>query len=167
MAYAKQKVVGDCRLQKDTKAFTLGVTLNVPGSKNFEILPSGKAADMRIVPSRVNQELGMDLWNLLKEEAAKLDYEFSSAQINLNFPGKAHRDRNNSNFQWCCSLGDFQGGRLCWQESKITYERNTRGMWQKMDGRHLHWVEPYEGKRYSIVLFDNMSHPAKPVFWQT
>ena len=119
------------RLQKDTKAFTLGVTLNVPGSKNFELLPSGKAANKRIVPSTVNQQLGMDLWNLLKEEAAKLNFEFSSAQINLNFPGKAHKDRNNCNFQWCCSLGEFSGGQLCWQESDRTYERNTNSVWQK------------------------------------
>ena len=163
MANAK----GGRTLGRDTKAFTLGVTLNVRGSKNFdEVLPSGKAANRRIVPTHVDQKLGMELWNLLKQEGAALNFDFSSAQVNLNFPGKPHRDKNDTNFQWCCSLGEFTGGRLCWQEGETNFAKSTKGVWQKMDGRkHLHWVEDYIGKRFSIILFDNISYLAKPIFY--
>ena len=108
----------------------------------------------------------MELWNWLKQEASVLDFDFSSPQVNLNFPLKPHRDRNDTNFQWCCSLGEFTGGRLCWQEGETNFAKSTKGVWQKMDGRkHMHWVEDYIGKRFSIVLFDNISYPAKPIFY--
>ena len=157
-------------IAKGSRCFTLGCTLNAPGCKNFEeILPSGKGVNRRVVPSSVDAALGQRLWDLLRKEGEALGYDFSSVQVNLNFPGKPHRDRNDTNYQWCCSLGDFTGGRLCWQEQKdsqgATYSRNTRGTWTKLDGRHLHWVEPYEGTRYSLVLFSCTDFPKLPLYY--
>ena len=145
-------------IARGSKCFTLGCTLNAPGCKNFEeVLPSGKGVNRRVVPSTIDAALGQRLWDLLREEGEALGYDFSSVQVNLNFPGQPHRDRNDTNHQWCCSLGDFTGGRLCWQEQNAAaevkeYRRDTRGTWTKIDGRHLHWVEPYEKVRYSLVL---------------
>ena len=153
-------------IARGSKCFTLGCTLNAPGSKNFkEVLPSGKGVNRRPVPSTVDAALGQRLWELMLEEGRALGYEFSSVQVNLNFPGKPHRDRNDTNHQWCCSLGDFTGGRLCWQEGDVEHKSNTCNMWTKLDGRHLHWVEPYEGVRYSLVLFSCTDHPALALYY--
>ena len=157
-------------IARGSKCFTLGCTLNAPGCKNFdEVLPSGKGVNRRVVPSTIDAALGQRLWDLLREEGEALGYDFSSAQVNLNFPGQPHRDRNDTNHQWCCSLGDFTGGRLCWQERSAAevkeYRRVTRSTWTKVDGRHLHWVEPYEGVRYSLVLFCCTDHPALPLYY--
>ena len=152
---------------RGSRCFTLGCTLNARGSKNFEeALPSGKGVNRRIVPSKVDAALGQRLWDLMLAEGEALGYKFSSVQVNLNFPGKPHRDRSDPNHRWCCSLGEFAGGRLCWREGDVEYKRSTRNMWTKLDGRHLHWVEPYEGVRYSLVLFSCTDHPALPLYYQ-
>ena len=76
----------------------------------------------------------MELWNLLNQEASALDFDLSSAQVNLNFPGKPHRDINDTNCQRCCSLGEFTGGRLCWQEGNAQLlklpKENCRNGWK-------------------------------------
>ncbi len=102
-----------------------------------------------------------ELWDLLRGEAKALGYEFTSAQINKNFSAQVrhnHRGKDTS-YQWCVSLGDFEGGEFCWEEQGACFSVSTKDMWQRVDGRHDHWVLPYkvaEGSaRYSLVLFRN------------
>ena len=161
-----KKAGGGRSIDRGSRCFTMGCTLGAAGSKNFdEVLPSGKGVNRRVVPSSVDARLGEKLWDLLREEGCALGYSFSSVQVNLNFPGRPHTDRNDTNYQYCCSLGDFTGGRLCWQEGASEYKRDTCGVWAKLDGRHLHWVEPYEGTRYSLVLFSCTDHPKLPLYY--
>ena len=120
--------------------------------------------------TNIDQELGRRLWELLQEEAADLGYEMSSVQVNKNFPGQAHRDRNDTDHQWACSLGDFTGGTLCWTEQSCEesweFCADTRRAWTMLDGRHLHWVTPHDGgDRYSLVLFQNTLHPPRPIYY--
>ena len=62
-------------------------------------------------------------------------------------------------------LGRFEGGKLCWLEGNSPpFSVSTRGVWHKMDGRHTHWVEPYRGDSYSLVLFCNTGE-AQPLFY--
>ena len=117
------------------------------------------------MPSKIDAALSQRLWDLMLAEGRALGYEFSSMQVNLNLPGKPHRDRDDTNHQWCCSLGEFAGGRLCWLESDVEYKRDRCSMWTKLHTRHLHWVEPYEGVRYSLVLFSCTDHPALPLYF--
>ena len=149
------------------QCFTLGCTLRSRGSTGFdEVLPNGKAVNRRTVPRTIDQNLGHQLWDLLQEEAKYLDFAFSSVQVNKNFPGAKHRDKNDTNYQYCTSLGDFTGGELCWTEGDREFKANTHKRWLKMDGRTFeHWVNDYDGLRYSIVLFSNVDHPPKPVYW--
>ena len=93
-----------------------------------------------------------ELWQLLRAEGEVLAYSFTSTQINHNFAAgwqgrHDHLDKDMS-FQYCGSLGSFQGG-----EGEQPFYSMTEGVWQKMDGRHTHWVEPYDGIRYSLVIF--------------
>ena len=162
---------GGRKLGRGRSCFTLGCTLQCRGSKNFpEVLASGKAVNRRMVPANIDQQLGLQLWELLQKEAADLGYEMSSVQVNKNFPGQAHRDRNDTNFQWACSLGDFTGGTLCWTEQSCEesweFCADTRKAWTMLDGRHLHWVTPHDGgDRYSLVLFQNTLHPPRPIYY--
>ena len=166
LRWPKKKARGGRVIDRGSRCFTMGCTLGAAGSKNFdEVLPSGKGVNRRVVPSSVDALLGGKLWDLLREEGKALGYNFSSVQVNLNFPGRPHRDRNDTNYQYCCSLGNFTGGRLCWQEGASEYKRDTCGVWTKIDGRHLHWVEPYEGMRYSLVLFSCTDHPKLPLYY--
>ena len=106
-----------------------------------------------IVPKylpRKEQAVLRELWELLGEEARALGYTFTSAQVNKNFTAgwearHAHQGKD-TDFQRCASLGDFEGGKLCWLEGEGScFSVSTRRVWQKMDGRHTHWVDPYEG----------------------
>ena len=150
----------------ESKCFTLGCTQRPLGSSGFhEKLPSGQGVNRSIVPAKIDNTLGLQLWNLLQEEAKQLGYEFSSVQVNLNFPGQAHRDRHNTIFSYCTCLGEFTGGDFCWQENESEFSACTKGSWLKVDGRHLHWVEPYLGTRYSLVLYSILDHPPCPIYY--
>ena len=112
------------------------------------------------------QEVLKELWKVLEAEGEALGYKFTSVQVNKNFAAEQrHRHPKDTNFQWCASLGQFEGGNLCWLEGNSpTFSVSTRGVWHKMDGRHTHWVEPYRGDRYSLVLFCNTGE-ARPLFY--
>ena len=157
------------QLTHGSKCFTLGTTLNSRGRQGFaEILPNGKGVNRRIVPRLVDQILGLRLWFLLKAEIQDIegdDWDFTSVQINKNFVGKPHRDKNDTSYQYACSLGDFEGGELHWIEGSRDFQACTKNRWVKFDGRaFMHYVTPYEGTRYSIILFRNTDCPPHPVF---
>lgn len=138
-------------------SITLGTTRGAPRSAGFD----EEGFNERTVPrklSKGDREQCARLWELLREEARALGFAFTSAQVNRNFrPQKPHHHRRtDKDFQWCLSLGDFQGGEFCWQEGERRFCVSTKDRWQKVDGRHLHWVRPHQGAdRYSIVLFRN------------
>ena len=57
------------------------------------------------------------LWKVLEAEGEALGYKFTSVQVNKNFAAEQrHRHPKDTNFQWCASLGQFEGGNLCWLE---------------------------------------------------
>ena len=150
---------------KDKAGYTLGTTRGSPGRSgfdkdgfNYEIVP-------KYLPSGV-QEVLKEFWKVLEAEGEALGYKFTSVQVNKNFAAEQrHRHPKDTNFQWCASLGQFEGGNLCWLEGNSPpFSVSTRGVWHKMDGRHTHWVEPYRGDRYSLVLFCNTGE-ARPLFY--
>ena len=145
--------------------YTIGAARGARGSSGF---PDGYNREpLRSDLRRADHTLLSEFWQLLKAEGEALGFPFTSAQINKNFaPGwSARRDHRNKDvsFQWCTSLGDFEGGELRWLEGGDSFSVPTRGVWTKIDGRHTHWVEPYSGERYSIVLFCCEGAP-RPIF---
>jgi len=48
-------------------------------------------------------------------------------------------------------LGNFSGGALCIEKGERFETKNT---WFTFDGKQLHWVEPFEGERFSIILYN-------------
>ena len=82
------------------------------------------------------------------------DFDFDSVQINKNFKCPPHKDAKNSDNSLTVSLGEFTGGLL-----NVEFEDEIRKIDTKekpfiFDGaKYKHWVDDFEGERYSIVLF--------------
>jgi hypothetical protein len=150
-------------------SITLGVTRGAPGAIGFDSEGFNKQAVPDVL-SKNDREQCAKLWALLREEARELGFEFTSAQVNKNFRTEAphHHLRTDKDHQWCLSFGDFtEGGQFCWREGERCFSVSTKDRWQKVDGRHVHWVKPHEPKsadRYSIVLFRNTGQ-ASEIFY--
>ena len=139
--------------------FCLGATRGVPGATGYTRHETGWY-NTSILPRRRNRLDAanlLKLWDLLREIVQRRDPEFTftSVQVNRNFPGKAHIDKNDVSYQYALSLGSFTGGRLfsATDDPCVVVAHNTHSRLTKVDGRHPHWVEPYEGTRYSLIMY--------------
>ena len=92
------------------------------------------------------------LYELALRTAPCQDYEF--AQLNKSVEMKRHVDGANFQGSLIFLLGDFTGGALCFDDGRRITET---GVWHPFDGHLPHWVEPFEGERFSIILFNNPS----------
>ena len=86
--------------------------------------------------------------SLLDWITTQIDYKFTMVTVNYNNELPPHKHRNNG-INKIMLLGSFSGGALCIGNDKYT----TKNVWFDFDGSLLHWVEPFEGKRFSIVLY--------------
>jgi transcriptional regulator with XRE-family HTH domain len=77
------------------------------------------------------------------------DFEFSQVTLNRNHLMKPHRHRNKS-ISIGILVGDFSGGALCIADGSKFEQKDV---WFKFDGRKNHWVEPFSGERFSIILY--------------
>jgi len=144
--------------------FVLGATLGPAGSKGFDRRgpKKGVGKNTVIVKNRQARDKAtcMKLWNTMKGliKGIDPDYMFTSIQVNRNFSGKPHRDRNDRSYQYALSLGDFSGGALTVEtdDPEQLVQLDTKGRLTKCDGRRAHWVSPYAGKRYSLIMYRNL-----------
>ena len=86
---------------------------------------------------------------------------FEFAQLNRSVEMKRHVDSRNMDGSWIVLLGSFTGGALCFDDGRRI---SDTGRWFPFDGHHPHWVEPFEGDRFSIILFNNPGL-SRRVFW--
>ena len=170
-AFAHNKYAGANRTASrgatDSANFVLGATKGVPHSRGFtHVVDKQHASDnlcglnLSVVKTAGRRQAPklLALWELLRQMVAAHDpaYDLTSVQVNRNFAGRVHRDRNDTTYQYALSLGDFTGGRLvvstddpCLYVSYDTHMRLTR-----CDGRHPHWVTKYHGDRYSLIFYN-------------
>ena len=147
-------------------SFTLGATLGPAGCNGFDqnlCLRNGRywGVSPKVVKDRCrNPELRRSLlilWSTLIKVAAQAypEFSFSSAAVIKDFAGKPHVDRMNTTHQVALSFGDFTGGRLVVEtaDPALLASFDTRGRPTRVDGRRPHWVPPYEGSRFSIILY--------------
>ena len=79
------------------------------------------------------------------------DFEYKNVQMNKNFECRPHIDSKNIGMSIVCAFGDYQGGDLVVEDEKIDIQEKP----YKFNGSEkLHWVEPFEGTRYSLVFFN-------------
>ena len=156
------------RLNRTTggASFTLGATLGPAGCNGFNqnlCLRNGRywGVSPKVVKDRCrNPELRRSLlilWGTLIKVAAQADpeFSFSSATVIRDFAGAPHTDRNNTTHQLAMSFGDFSGGRLVAEtaDPAAIASFDTHGRPTRVDGRRPHWVSPYEGTRFSVILY--------------
>lgn len=142
-------------------SLVLGATKGVPSSRGFDNIRGNKAFNLTIVTNRARRDERdlLELWYILKELVRGVDptYHFSSVQINKNFAGTPHIDRNNVNYQYAMSLGDFKGGDLVvsTDDPYLYVQHETHNRLAKTDSRHPHWVKRHTGgDRYSLIMYD-------------
>jgi len=141
--------------------FVLGASLGPLGSGGFEQKgpKKGLGKNTTIVKCRQKRDAKtcLKLWKSMRRliKAIDPDYMFTSIQVNRNFLGKPHCDSKDRSYQYALSLGDFSGGKLMIETDdpeRLTM-LDTRGRLTKCDGRRPHWVTPYEGTRYSLIMY--------------
>jgi len=85
-------------------------------------------------------------------------FDYGSVQMNKNFPCPRHIDSSNTTESILCCFGNYTGG-LCVVEMEdkiIKYNPKVEPV--QFDGsKYYHYVEPFEGTRYSLVFFHNKS----------
>ena len=83
------------------------------------------------------------------------EFCYISIQIYLSCQAAVHVDSNNQGPPWPIALGDFVGGALwLWLEEHARGAFiGTRDEWARIDGALPHAVAPFEGERFSLVLF--------------
>lgn len=95
-------------------------------------------------------------------------FPFTTVCINKDYAAKRHRDNNNCGLSIVRALGNFKGGRLkYWPEdpgprmapdvNKLDNDAalvlDVRGRSVALDSTKAHEVEPFQGRRYSLVYF--------------
>ena len=93
------------------------------------------------------------LWDTLHEIAD--GFSFTTAHINRNFCGAPHVDRNNVGLSMAFALGEYTGGELVVETDnpRVLACHDTHRRPVIFDGHRPHWVLPYHGTRYSIILY--------------
>jgi len=90
------------------------------------------------------------------------DFKWSQIQLNKNFKCPPHRDSANVGESILVSCGDYIGGLTAVDIDGKIEKFDSRERPFKFDGsKYLHWVEPYKGKRYSLVFFNKNDKVAK------
>jgi len=83
-------------------------------------------------------------------------FKYSQIQINKNYTIPEHKDSSNVQDSVLCAFGDYTGGDTRINLGKTTLRIDARIKPYKFNGSKFpHWVEPFEGNRYSLVYFHN------------
>ena len=129
--------------------------LNRPSPERLNVVLKRRGVNVQL--SNLKQFLSRSekqvFWDTMREMASGFSY--STCHVNKNFNGVPHVDKNNVGLSWALSLGDCEGGELmCETDNPRVLERHTtRRRPVIFDGHRPHWVLPYEGTRYSVILY--------------
>lgn len=78
------------------------------------------------------------------------DFDFNQVTINYNHQMKPHKHKNQG-LSKAILLGEFSGGALCVEDGNKFDKVNE---WFTFNGTKDHWVEPFTGERYSIIIYN-------------
>ena len=87
------------------------------------------------------------------------NYFWSQVQINYNFDIPRHTDSSNQGYSWIVGFGDYTGGELCIELAEDNIKKvDIRDVPLTFNGSlYPHWVEPFDGDRWSLVFFTHHS----------
>ena len=108
-------------------------------------------------PSKYNKKYP-ELFKAIKtfcKEYLPNDFSFTTIQVNKNVQCKPHFDKNNVGSSCIIGLGDYTGGELVIEGKDYDIQNKIL----QFDGKKGHWVKPFRGTRYSIILFTHSFMP--------
>ena len=111
---------------------------------------------------RAKREKHAALWAAVEQWMRLVDpaFEFTGVALSNGFRGSPHVDTYDISYQWAMSLGEFEGGQLCVESGAAEVcVVNTHGRAAKVDGRYPHWVAPWAGERYSVIVYKCFGTP--------
>lgn len=86
------------------------------------------------------------------------DFYYTQIQLNKDFTSPPHYDSRNIAESIIIGLGDYKGGELNIEKENGEIDTvDIKNTFYRFDGaNNKHWTSTYEGKRYSIVFFNNV-----------
>ena len=97
------------------------------------------------------------LIKILLEEIAKEhfpDFKYTNFQINHNVECLPHYDSKNAGNQYIFTLGNFTNGFLGTENGNVSIYKNPINI----NGSKIkHWTEPFEGDRFCVIFYSNIS----------
>lgn len=85
------------------------------------------------------------------------EFMFSQIQINKNYRVGPHLDSSNVGESVLCAFGDYTGGEIFIDVGSKIITKDPRDKPIKFNGSiYKHWVNNFEGTRYSLVFFHNL-----------
>jgi len=112
-----------------------------------------------------------NLWDLAMKAVRTVDPGFADRctelAVTFGFQGSPHIDRQNTGPFYGLALGNYpvgQGGLCVECSARVLAVMNTRNRLGKVDGRHVHWVEPYDSnsERFSLIYYVTGGDYVKP-----
>ena len=105
------------------------------------------------------------LYELLLDFGKKhVPFEFSSITVNDSYRAAPHRDKGNTGDSLVVAFGDYTGGELRLHEGEGAgvYDICHKGVVTDFKAT-LHSVEPFEGRRFSLVFYNIQHRLLKPL----
>ena len=103
-----------------------------------------------------------EIWDALCELAEEYNFSFTSATINKNLTCPKHRDSKNTGSTLIVSFGDYTGGLLGIETENGDEFIDIHEKPYFFNGKTTtHWTEPFEGTRYSVMLYTTKSAISK------
>ena len=98
----------------------------------------------------VNNRKYPKLYKALCEFGKTVPVKWSAIQVNKNYQCKPHKDIKNIGDSFIISFGSYAGGELNIEGTK----HNIRKGLVFNGFKHEHWVEPFEGTRFTVCYFN-------------
>jgi hypothetical protein len=87
------------------------------------------------------------------------EFNYTSVQMNKNFPIGRHIDGTNVGTSILLCIGDYTGGEVVVEgfnaDGSDAIVDNRNSLFQFNGAEYYHWVKPFQGTRYSLVFFSN------------
>ena len=126
------------------------VTFGTLGLKNGEVVKTRATTN--------NFELFVMLVAMVQQKfGLRLDEDYGALCLNQNLRSALHKDGNNKGISYALSWGDHTGGKLlCGKDGRVALDIYHNAC--QFDGREWHQTAPFEGTRYSLILFTHKKH---------
>jgi len=83
------------------------------------------------------------------------NFQFNQVVINKDFKINKHLDASNVGESIIIGLGEYSGGDLVVEFENEKKKINIKNNFYKFNGsKYYHYVEPFEGNRYSLVFYN-------------